>query len=110
MRPGILQHQNVVRLDVELGIVDAGGEIFQRREHHRPALVLEQSGVGRRALEDGALRRQIAEQGDQAARRLKRFLRLGDNRTVDIIALVAGEPLAQRFAGHCHAVKMQQRL
>ncbi len=30
-------------VDVELGIVDARGEILQRREHHRPALVLEQS-------------------------------------------------------------------
>jgi hypothetical protein len=48
-------------------------EIFQRGEHHRPALVLEQIGVGGRALEDGALRRQVAEQRDQATLRLQRL-------------------------------------
>ena len=83
MRAGILQHQNIVGLDVERGIVDARGEIGERGEHHRPALVLEQLGVGRRALEDGALRREIAEQRDQPALRLQRLAALGDDRAVD---------------------------
>ena len=97
-------------LDVELRIVDARGEIVERREHHRPALVLEQSGVGRRAFEDGAVRRQIAEQRDQAARRFERLVERRDDRAIDIIVRVAGEPLAERLAGHGHAAEMQQRL
>ena len=67
MRPGILQHQDVVRLDVQRGIVDAGRQIFQPIEHHGAALVLEQRWRRRRALQDRAARRQIAEQRDQAA-------------------------------------------
>ena len=83
MRAGVLQHQNVVGGDVELGIVDARGEVLQRGEHHRPALVLEQLGVGGRALEDGALRREVAEQRDQPALRLQRLVALGDDAAVD---------------------------
>ena len=84
MRAGVLQHQNVLGRDVERGIVDARGEVVERGEHHRPALVLEQLGVGGRALEDGALRRQIAEQRDQPALRLERLVARGDDRAVDI--------------------------
>ena len=73
MRPGVLQHENVLRVDIERGIVDARGEIGERGEHHRPALVLEQLRVGGRALEDGALGREIAEQRDEAALRLERL-------------------------------------
>ena len=83
MRAGILQHQNILRLDVELGIVDARGEIGERGKHHRPALELEQIGVGGRALEDRALRRQIAEQRDQPALRLQRLVALRDDAAVD---------------------------
>ncbi len=75
MRAGILQHQDVVRRDVEIGIVDARGKVRERGEHHRPALVLEQLCVGRRTLQDRAARREIAEQRDQPALRLQRLLR-----------------------------------
>ncbi len=61
MRPGILQHQNVIRLDVKRRIVDPRREIGERGKHHRAAFVLEQFGVRGRALEDRALRRKIAE-------------------------------------------------
>ena len=62
------------RLDVERRIVDARGEVGERGEHHRPALVLEQLRVGGRALEDRALGREIAEQRDQPALRLERLV------------------------------------
>ncbi len=76
MRTGILQHQNIVRLDVERRIVDALGEIGERGEHDGAAFVLEQLCVGRRALEDRALRRQIAEQRDETALRFERLVAL----------------------------------
>ena len=97
-------------VDVERRIVDAGGEIGERREHHRAAFVLEQFGVGRRALEDGALRREVAEQRHQAAGRLERLVGVRDDRAVDVAVGIAFEALAERFAGHRHAVEMQQRL
>ena len=110
MRAGILQHQNVVGLDVEIGIVDASGEIGQRGEDHRPALEFEQIGIGGRALEDGAAGREIAEQRDQSAQRLERFVARGDNGAVDPGVGVDVEPLAQRFAGDGQAIEMQQVL
>ena len=74
VRAGILQHQHVLRRNVERRIVDARGKIGERGEHHRPALVLEQPGIGRRALEDGAPRREVAEQRDETAVRLERLI------------------------------------
>src|ERR1700686_3167443 len=45
-----------------------------------------------------------------AAERLQRFVGLGDDRAVDVAVGVAFEALAECFAGHGHAVEMQQRL
>ena len=109
MRAGILQHQNIRRLDLERRIVDPRRQIAERGKHHRAAFVLEQFGVGRRAFEDGALRRQIAEQRDQAALRFQRLVERRDDRAVDITDIVL-KPLAQRLAGHREAIEMQQRL
>ena len=95
---------------VERGIVDARGEIGERGEHHRPALVLEQLRVGGRALEDRAPGREIAEQRDQAALRLERLVARRDDGAVDIAGLVRGETLAERVAGDGQAIEMQQRL
>ena len=108
MRAGILQNENVVGFDIELGIVDARGQILERSEHHRPALVLEQIGIRRRAFEDGALRRDIAEQRHQPALRLERLFALGDDGAVDEIRRAVLEPFAQGLAGHRQAIEMQQ--
>ena len=42
VRAGILQHQDILRLDIERRIVDPRRKIGQRREHHGGAFVLEQ--------------------------------------------------------------------
>ena len=66
-RTRILQHQHIVCMHVEVRIVDARSEIFQVLEDHRASVVLEQTLVGRGALEDRAVRREVAEQREQTA-------------------------------------------
>ena len=111
MRAGVLQHQDVLGAHVERRIVDARGKIGERGEHHRHALVLEQLLVRRRALEDRALGREIAEQRHQAALRFKRLVARRDDGAVDIaVVALGGEPLAERAAGDGQAIEMQQRL
>jgi hypothetical protein len=55
---GVLQHQEIVRRDVEPGIVDARRQILERGKDEGAAFLLEQLRVGRRALEDRALWRE----------------------------------------------------
>ena len=83
MRAGILQHQHVVRSRLRARDRRCAPRDRRAREHHRPALVLEQPRVGRRALEDGAPRREVAEQRDQPTVRLERLLARGNDRAVD---------------------------
>ena len=68
------------------------------------------SCVGRRALEDGALGREIAEQRDKAALRLERFVTCGDDRAIDVERGIGRKTLAQRLASDRHAIEMEQRL
>ena len=94
-----------------VGIVDARGEIGERGEHHRHAFVLEQLFVGRRALEDRALGREVAEQRHQPALRLERLVARRDDGAVDVAAVaLGGKAFAERAAGDGQAVEMQQRL
>jgi hypothetical protein len=72
--------------------------------------MLEQLGVGGRALEDRALGGEIAEQRDDAAAWLDRLRARRDDRAVDPVLAVGGEPLPQSLAGHGHAIEMQERL
>jgi hypothetical protein len=108
MRSGVLQHHEVVGVDVEVGVIDARGEIGERGEDHRPALFLEQRGIGGRALEDRTLRGEIAEQCDQPALRLQRLVAFRDDVAVDPGVAVETETLAERFAGNGHGIEMQQ--
>ena len=80
------------------------------REHHRAAFALEELRIGRRALEDRAVRRERAEERDQPALLGKsdRQSGLTTARSTHVGCLL--EPLAQRDPGHRHAVEMQQRL
>ena len=94
-RPGILQHQEIVRGHVEAGIVDARRQILERGKDDRPPLLLEQFRVGGRALEDRALGRQRAEQRDEPAHGLQRVGERLDHGAVDR-AGGCGEPLAPR--------------
>src|SRR5690349_24197648 len=107
MRSGILQNKNVLGLDVQLWIINARGKVLERRENNGFALVLEQVCIGGRALEDRAMRREIAEQGDQPSLRLQGFLALGDNSAVDPSVAFVRKPFAERFSGHGLAVQMQ---
>ena len=56
-RAGILQQHKIIRGHVEIGVVDARGQILERGEDDRSAFLFEQVRVGRRALEDRPLRR-----------------------------------------------------
>ena len=66
--PGVLHHQNVVFFDIELRVINALRQIFQRLKHHRAAGVLHQLGRCCRLLDDCAFRCEVAAQhGDAAA-------------------------------------------
>ena len=52
---------------VAFWIVDAIGKIFERLEYDCARLPLEQPRIGGRTLEDGTVRCQVPEQGDQPA-------------------------------------------
>ena len=41
VRAGVLQDEHILRIHVEIRVVDACGKIGQRCEDHRPTLVLE---------------------------------------------------------------------
>ena len=74
LRTGILQDEDVVRLDVEIGIVYPQGEILKAREHDGASLMFEQSGIGRGAFQNRAAGCKAAEQGNQSALWLKRLV------------------------------------
>src|SRR5262249_57083108 len=74
------------------------------------ALVLEQFCIGCRALEDGALGSEISKQGDEPPVGFERCVTAGNNRAVGIKGRTRRQALAQRLAGHRHAIKMEQRL
>src|SRR4249919_4280256 len=108
MRAGILQDKDILGVNVQLWIVNTGGKVLERREDNSFALVLEQICIGGRTLEDRALRREIAEQGDQSSQRLQRFLALGDDGAVHPFVAFVRKPLAKRLSGHGQAVQMQE--
>ena len=110
MGAGILQHQHVLRSGVEPRVVDACGKIGKRGENHCPALVLEQFCIRCRALEDGALGSKISKQGNESSVGFERFVAAGNNRPVDVKGGIGRKALAQRLAGHRHAIEMEQRL
>ena len=67
------------------------------REDDGASLVLEQALVGRGALEDRAVGREVAEQRDQPARPLERLVQRADDGAVDEgRAGAAGAPRASR--------------
>jgi len=106
----VLQHENILRLDIKRRIVARAARSAERREHHRPALVLEQLRVRRRALEDRALGRQVAEQRDKTRLALEWLLALRDDGAVNKRIGWRGKPLIERLARHGHTIEMQQRL
>ena len=72
-------------------------EILEALEHHRAALVLEQPGIRRRALEDRAARRERAEQRDQAADLRYRLGERPDHAAIDLVRLaLEARPQASR--------------
>src|SRR5262249_34448274 len=110
VRAGILQHQHVLRSDVERWVVDARGKIGKGGENHCPARVFEQFCIGRRALEDGALGSEVSKQGNEPSLRFERLVAAGNNRPVEVTGNIGRKALAQRLAGHRHAIKVEQRL
>src|SRR4249919_848441 len=110
MRAGVLQNEDVLRIDVQLRVVNTRGKILERREDDGLSLVLEQVGICGRALEDRALWREITEQGDQSSVWLQRFAALGDDGAVHPFVAFVRKPLAQRLSSHGLAVQMHEIL
>ena len=108
LRPGVLQHQKIVGGNVEVGRVDARGEIVEGGEHHGAAFAFEQPRIGGGALDNGAVRRQRAEQSRKPALLLIRLAERADDVAIDPRRGLR-QPLAERLAGHRHAVEVQQR-
>ncbi len=65
--PGVLEDEEVVGGDVEVGIVDAGWQVVQRGEDDGAAGALEQFRVRGGPLDDGPGRGEGTEQRDEAA-------------------------------------------
>ena len=107
--PGVLRDQDVVGRDLELGGVDARREILEVLEHDRPALVLEQPLIRRRALEDGAARREAAEQRDQAADPRRSAGRATGPPAIDPVRLTL-QTCAERLARDRSRLQVQHRL
>ena len=108
LRSGVLQHQKIVGGHVEVGRVDARGEIVERGEHDGAAFALEQARIGGGALDDGAVRRERAEQSREPALLLIWLAERPDDVAIDPRRLVR-QALAERLSGHRQAVEMQQR-
>ena len=94
---GILQHQDVVRPDVEIGIVDAAPRVVERGNTTARAVFSNRRGVGGGALEDRAFGGELAVQRDEPALRLTG---LSAGRMTDG-SMKAGpaKTLAERLAG-----------
>ena len=54
--------------------------------------------------------REIAEERDQPTLRFERLFARSDDGAIDAGSGIVRKPLAQRLAGHRHAIEMQQRL
>ena len=87
----VLQDQNIAGFDVEIGIVDARGEIVERRENNRPALMLEQARRRRGALEQCSAWRERPVQCDLAALRIDRNVDRANETGVDLVEEGLGE-------------------
>src|SRR4051812_39427533 len=110
MRPSILQHENVRGRHIEGWIVNARGKIVQRGERHYTTLMLEELRIGRRALENGATRGEIAEQSDQAALRFERLITRGDDRLLESGRSGGCKAFAKHLAGDSQTIEVQKRL
>ena len=108
LRPGVLEHEEVVGPHVEIRRVDPRRKIVERGEHHRPAFPLEERRVGGRALEDRAARRQAAEERDEPTDLLIRLRERAHDVAVDPRAL-RREALPERLARHRRAVEVEHR-
>jgi hypothetical protein len=72
--------------------------------------MFEQFCIGCRALENGALGSEVSKQGNEPPLRFERLVAAGNNRPVDVTGVIGRKALAQRLAGHRHAIKVEQRL
>ncbi len=94
---GIAQHQHVVGVDVEIGIVDPQRHVLDGFEHHGAPGMLQQFRARRRLLDDGSARREVAVQHRHRAFFLDRIVA----RTDGILSrhiLSTGDNLAQRLS------------
>src|ERR1043165_4306499 len=103
----MLQYEKIVGRHVELGIVDARRQILERGEDDRAPFLFEQLGIGGRPLKDRALRRERAEQRDEAALSLQRLGQGAHNFAVDRPAGRV-EALAEGLTGDSRAVEMEE--
>ena len=104
---GIAQHQHVVGVDVELGIVDPQRHVLDGFEHHGAAGMLQQFRARRRMLDHRAARREIAVQHRHRAFRLDRIVARTD-RVLPRHLLGAGDDIAQRRAGDGPGIEVDE--
>ena len=107
-RPGVAQHHHARRVALEVGVVDAGGQVVDVLEHDRPALVLEQARIGGRDLHHRPVRAQAAAQHDEGAACAERVVRGPDHLGIDDLG--TGDVLADGPTTHGDRVEMQEIL
>src|SRR3569623_720432 len=104
--PRILQHEIVIRTNIEDWIIDAVRHVLERREYHCPALALEQLFVRRRSLQDRTHRCKASKKSKENTDRLKRLARACNHLAINP-PFLARQTLPKRFAGDRHTVEME---
>ena len=104
--PAVLQHQDAVLVDVEVGVVDARVEVVAVLEHHRAAVVHHQRRRRGARLDHRAARRQVAAQHADAGVRLERLRHRLDDARVEVLRV--GDVLAHGLAAGGDVVEVQR--
>ena len=105
--PGVAQHQHIVGIHIQIGIVDPERHVFHRFEHHRAPGMLQQFGGRRGMLDHRAAWRKIAVQHRHRTFRLDRtFSRADYILSRDLLG--GGDDIAQRRAGDGLRIEVDQ--
>ena len=93
----MLQHQDRILVDIEIGIVDARRHVVIIFEHDRLARMAVQAGFGRGRLDDRAVGGEIAAQDGEAVGRDQRIVQRPNDVFVVIFACSTLSPIVAPF-------------
>src|SRR4029077_6274407 len=104
---GVAQDQDIVGGDVEVGVVEAGGHVFEAVEDDGAAFVLHERGGGGGALEEGAAGGEVAARARWPAAGGDRVIARADDGLTGHV-LGSGDHVGDRFAARGDAGGVEQ--